>query len=67
MKICIRSPIPKSLPSGKGLAIALLKVFYHCLFLGWLICCWVFAMGEVDADVGIFFRQMLGEMLGTID
>ena len=26
-KICLRYPIPKSLPSGKGLAIASLKCF----------------------------------------
>jgi hypothetical protein len=32
MKICQRYPYPKSFPSGKGLAIASLKVFAGCLF-----------------------------------
>ena len=29
MKICLRYPFPKSFPSGKGLAIAPLKVFHE--------------------------------------
>ena len=32
-EICQRYPIPKSLPSGKGLAIALLKILNTCALL----------------------------------
>ena len=32
MKICLRYPNPKSFPSGKGLAIASLKVFVCLIF-----------------------------------